>query len=64
MRIIKHWEEINSQKRYNMNHGGLNGHGADSSGKAASQEPGTLPQDYGMSDAKTKAESMLKERII
>jgi len=54
MRILKHWEEINSLKRYNM-HGGQNDNGGDSSGKAASQEPGTLPSDYGMSDAKTKA---------
>ena len=61
MRIFRHWEEINTRKRFNTQQ--QNNKTAVNDDSHNSGDANTLSSDYGMKDAKGKAEQLLRQRI-
>ena len=61
MRIFKHWEEINTRKRFNTQNNKSAAAKNDSSHD--DHDDNTLSSDYGMREARDKAQQLLKERI-
>ena len=60
MRIFRHWEEINTRKRFNTQQQNNKTVNDDSHN---SGDANTLSSDYGMKEAKGKAQQLLRERI-
>ena len=61
MRIFKHWEEINTRKRFNT-HNDKSAAGKHSTSHDENDD-NTLSSDYGMREARDKAQQLLKKRI-